>query len=89
MIIRIFTKRDKLPSYSDLFIILINESSELWRSVTSMSCLSSCVLNSNISSQLEDEDGNSKNNQPIISSLFRMDCVNFIFLLQQKLQKYT
>ena len=52
-------------------------------------CLSSCVLNSNISSQLEDEDGNSKNNQPIISSLFRMDCVNFIFLLQQKLQKYT
>ena len=52
-------------------------------------CLSSCVLNSNISSQLEDEDGNSKNNQPIISSLFRMDCVNFIFLLQQKLQEYT
>ena len=51
-------------------------------------CLSSCVLNSNISSQLEDEDGNSKNNQPIISSLFRMDCVNFIFLLQQKLLKY-
>ena len=47
-----------------------------------------CVLNSNISSQLEDEDGNSKNNQPIISSLFRMDCVNFIFLLQQKLLKY-
>ena len=51
-------------------------------------CLSSCVLNSNISSQLEDEDGNSKNNQPIISSLFRMDCVNFIFLLQQKQWKY-
>ena len=47
-----------------------------------------CALNSNISSQLEDEDGNSKNNQPIISSLFRMDCVNFIFLLQQKLLKY-
>ena len=41
-----------------------------------------------ISSQLGDEDGNSKNNQPIISSLFRMDCVNFIFLLQQKLLKY-
>ena len=53
-----------------------------------MSCLSPCALNSNISTQLGDEDGNSKNNQPIISSLFRMDCVNFIFLLQQKLLKY-
>ena len=60
----------------------------VWRCVMS-SVVSSCVLNSNISSQLGgDEDGNSKNNQPIISSLFRMDCVNFIFLLQQKLLKY-
>ena len=50
--------------------------------------LSFCFKFKYISSQLGDEDGNSKNNQPIISSLFSMDCVNFIFLLQQKLLEY-
>ena len=92
MIIRIFTKRDKLPSYSDLDIILINESLAAWiMRFWTVPCLSSppvCFKFKYISSQLGDEDGNSKNNQPIISSLFRMDCVNFIFLWQQKLLKY-